>query len=84
MEAATDLTLLVIDKPDFLFVFGEDGYGEGELFKKLMNLAEVRISKAYAVIFKNTILSDLSSSQMIHLEMLLREKHVRLLMYNRL
>eukprot|EP01016_Furgasonia_blochmanni_P012941 TRINITY_DN1650_c0_g1_i5.p1 TRINITY_DN1650_c0_g1~~TRINITY_DN1650_c0_g1_i5.p1 ORF type:complete len:188 (+),score=48.95 TRINITY_DN1650_c0_g1_i5:65-628(+) len=74
VKALTDLTLLVVEKHDFLFVFG-DKVGAGSLFQKLLNLANVRKSRAYEVIGKNLLFSTrLFSSQKIHLEMLLRER----------
>eukprot|EP01016_Furgasonia_blochmanni_P029003 TRINITY_DN3056_c0_g1_i7.p1 TRINITY_DN3056_c0_g1~~TRINITY_DN3056_c0_g1_i7.p1 ORF type:complete len:585 (+),score=192.26 TRINITY_DN3056_c0_g1_i7:769-2523(+) len=75
--AITDLSLLVIQKSDFFYVFGDESSGGAAFIKRLLNLAETRKSKASAIIAQNKILTGLSSSQKIHLEMILKETPVK-------
>ena len=39
VEAVTDVTVLVIEKHDFWFIFGRDEIGENIIITKLLNLA---------------------------------------------
>lgn len=52
VEAITDLHLLVIEKHDFWFVFGDGKGGGGPIFHKLLNLLQARKSKALNTIQK--------------------------------
>ena len=52
MEAITELSLLVIEKHDFWFVFGDGKGGGGPIFHKLLNLLQARKSKALNTIQK--------------------------------
>lgn len=52
VEAISDLDLLVIEKHDFWFVFGDGKGGGGPIFHKLLNLLQARKSKALNAIQK--------------------------------
>ena len=52
VEAVTDVTLFVIEKHDFWFVFGENQGAEAPVMKRLLNLSNSRKSKAIQTLTK--------------------------------
>lgn len=51
MEAVTDVTAITLEKHDFWLVFG-DGRGKpGPIITKLLNLTQVRKSKALNILY---------------------------------
>jgi hypothetical protein len=71
--AVTQMRVLTLEKHDFWFIFG-DGYGgQGPIIEKMKQLTEARKSKAIHVLFKNSVLSELTPSQKTQLEMILHE-----------
>ena len=76
--AETDLALLVVEKHDFWFVFGNgEPEGGSHIIQKLLNLSSSRKSNPFQAISKNSVLNQLSNSQKTHLEIILREKKFR-------
>ncbi|CAD8147244.1 unnamed protein product [Paramecium pentaurelia] len=76
VEAVTNLKVLILEKHDFWFIFGDGLGGQGPIIQKMKQLTAARRSKAVHCLFKNSILSELTPSQKTQLEMIMREHEI--------
>lgn len=59
-----------------MFIFGDGCGGQGPIIEKMKQLTDARKSKAFHVLWKNSILSEFSPAQKTSLEMILSEQMI--------
>ncbi|KRX00899.1 Cyclic nucleotide-binding protein [Pseudocohnilembus persalinus] len=77
VQAVTDMVLLTLKRNDFWFVFGDGMDGPGKIIMKFYNLSNSRQFKVNKTLQKNSILSELSPSQKVQLEMSFQVKQAK-------